>query len=70
MGIASFAGVALAIALFWCFPPCWWAGFQAGAAGRCKNTDRGCLKIAILVGYMAAVSRVKEDTPHVLLPRR
>ncbi len=70
MGIASFAGVALAIALFWCFPPCWWAGFQAGAAGRCKNTDRGCFENSHSGGLHGGCKPREGDTPHVLLPRR
>ena len=61
MGIASFAGVALAIALFLVLPTLLVGGLsRLVPLGGAKTLIEGVLKIAILVGYMAAVSRVKE----------
>ena len=61
MGIASFAGVALAIALFLVLPTLLVGGLsKLVPLGGAQTLREGVLQIAILVGYMAAVSRVKE----------
>ena len=61
MGVASFAGVALAIVLYLMLPTLLVGGLaRLVPLGGAKTLLEGVLKIAILVGYMAAVSRVKE----------